>query len=396
MGIEILTGLIYAGWGVSLFGIFLIFGFNICVALGASLRKSKRVDGDPSHTPFVSLVVVARATEDIIARKISNMQSMDYPADRYEVILFLDGAPPGSEDRLRRLGGTNLKCISSAEHHGKNHAINEAVKICRGEILVFSDVEALFGPGTVRQLVQNFSDPAIGGVCARIQYQSGQNKLGKAQALFLGFDRTIKRLESRMGSISSNNGSLYAIRANLFQPIPLTVTDDLFICLGVIKQGGRFIFDPAAVVKIPTRARSPEHEIIRRRRIVCSSLTGLRIHGELLNPGKYGFFSISLLVNKVIRRLLPVLLIILFFSSACLSLLSFKMAVFWALQAAVYGLAIAGARYGDRLRHVPVLGKAGSVAYYFCLGNMGTLRGLMDFMGGKKVSKWDPYGSKST
>ena len=31
-----------------------------------------------------------------------------------------------------------------------------------------------------------------------------------------------------------------------------------------------------------------------------------------------------------------------------------------------------------------------SIAYYFCLGNLGTLLGLRDFLLGKEVARWDP------
>jgi len=37
-----------------------------------------------------------------------------------------------------------------------------------------------------------------------------------------------------------------------------------------------------------------------------------------------------------------------------------------------------------------VLAPASSAAYYFCVGNVGTALGLLDFLRGREAVKWDP------
>ena len=46
----------------------------------------------PAPLPFVSIVIPAHNEEKVVAAKIENTLSLDYPADRYEVLLASDGS----------------------------------------------------------------------------------------------------------------------------------------------------------------------------------------------------------------------------------------------------------------------------------------------------------------
>src|SRR6185503_15625649 len=65
--------------------------------------------------------------------------------------------------------------------------------------------------------------------------------------------------EARLGSVTSNDGKLYAIRRELFRPIAPGATDDLFTCLSVVEQGRRFVFEPRAhaLAQPGPRTRAP-------------------------------------------------------------------------------------------------------------------------------------------
>jgi hypothetical protein len=126
---------------------------------------------------------------------------------------------------------------------------------------------------------------------------------------------------------------------------------------------------------------------VRRRRIVARSLRGIFLKRALLNPLRHGGFALQLLVNKVCRRLLPLFLAFLLGSSLALAPRHPALWALVALQLAFYGLALAHLALRARL---PVLGRPASVAYYFCVGNLGTMLGLWDFLHGRESIKWDP------
>ena len=342
-----------------------------------------------SRLPALSMLVAVRNGGGLISSKIENALSLDYPADLFELVVFSDGSNDDTLKRVESCGDSRVKCFSTAIHHGKAAALNEGMTHCRGEIVVFSDADALLEKDALRNLVRHYQDPRIGGVCGQRVIGDRSAGLKSAQSRYIKFDSLIKGLESRVGSVTSNDGKLYSIRRSLFRPIDAASTDDLFVSLTVISQGFRFIFDPDARAQIRLPSRNHLHEIQRRRRIVSRSLRGIFLNRALLNPFKHGVFSLGLAVNKVVRRLLPICLILLFACSIILSFHSRIALLFLVLQACFYGLALSYPLL-SRIELGKKFRQAAALPVYFCIGNYGTLLGLLDFLMQKSVSKWEP------
>ena len=343
---------------------------------------------------MVSLIVVVRNAEAIIEDKIQNFLSLNYPRDHFEIIILSDGSIDQTEKIISTHKIKSLKFISTPLHLGKSNGLNEAVKNCSGDIIVFSDADALLSTNTLYKIVRHYVNPKIGGISGQRVIYRDNVELKSAQKTYIKFDSTIKNLESRIGSITSNDGKIYSIRRRLFQPIEPAVTDDLYCCHSIIKQKYRFIFEPEARAFIRAPSRNPLHEILRRRRIVSRSLRGIFLMKELLNPFRHGFYSIGLAINKVLRRLLPVCLIFLFLSSSVWSFSNTWITLFFILQLGVYILALFYPLFIKNISDDTIFKakakKYSSLAWYFCIGNYGTFLGLVDFISGKKIIRWDP------
>jgi cellulose synthase/poly-beta-1,6-N-acetylglucosamine synthase-like glycosyltransferase len=340
--------------------------------------------------PSISLLIAVRNGEDSIVDKIKNSLSLHYPPDKYEIVIVSDGSTDRTEALAKPFVGKRVWFLSTGIHKGKNDALNEAFNICSGEIVAFSDVNTILEPDVLLKLVKYFSDPSVGGVCGNKVIVQDNNKLSWSQGIYLKFAASIKKLEGKTGYISSSDGTLYMIRRNLFKNIPPSVTDDLYTCLSVVKQNYGFLFESDAKAFIRASARSTRHEIQRRRRIVIGSLRGIFLMKEMLNPFRYGLFSISLIINKIFRRFLPGFLVLLFFSSLTLSFYHPCMKIFLVLQIAFYSFAIL---YWGILQYIPrlrIIKKIGATVFYFCIGNYGTLLGTIDFLRGRQAVKWEP------
>ena len=369
-------------------GVILVFLLNPLLSLLAVLIKGKKTVKTSSIYPPVSLITVVHNAQNLILDKIKNSLSLDYPSERFEFVIFSDGSTDDTESKIKNLGNGEIRLLSNPVHEGKNSGINSAVQHCNGEIIVFSDAGAMIDKDGIKNLVKYFADPDIGGVCGELVIVKDKTRFSEAQSDYWRFDRTIRILESQAGSISSNTGTLYAIRRELFNPLPPAVTDDLYNCLSVVKQNYRFIFVPDAMSFTQARSIGPAHEVGRRRRIVNRSLRSICLMRELLNPFKFGIFSINLLNRNVIRRLLPVCLIMMFTSNLYLSFYSPWYKAMFLLQVAFY---LSALFYGTLFQKASAFGGAARIAalaYYFCIGNYGTLLGLMDFITGKQFVKW--------
>lgn len=381
--------IVLAAFVLSLAGIGTFFLNPLLIAVGGFFSRGKK-DKYFDSLPIVSIVTVVRNGQELIRAKIENTLVVDYPSDKLELIIYSDGSTDGTEKAAGPFVGDRVKLFSSPDHEGKNAGMNNAVKHCTGDIIVFSDADALFEKDALRFLVRRFGDACVGGVCgSRVISEKGHN-LSKPQGSYIKFDTLIKSLESKSGSISSNDGKIYAIRKELYQAIPDKVTDDLFVALSIVRQGRRFVFEPEAVTFVRTPSRSMEHEVERRRRIVGGSLNGIWIMRELLNPFKFGIFAVRLFINKVLRRLLPAFLITLFFSSLYLSCRISLAALLFLFQSVFYSGAVSYYLIFSRIKKIKLITKLTALAFYFCIGNYGMLRGCIDFLTGNQVGKWTP------
>jgi cellulose synthase/poly-beta-1,6-N-acetylglucosamine synthase-like glycosyltransferase len=138
--------------------------------------------------------------------------------------------------------------------------------------------------------------------------------LGRAEDCYWRYDSALKEAESRVGGATSAQGTLYAVRRALITRLPHAVADDLVISLRVVAQGHRLVFEPAAVAEEAVTDKVAQ-EFNRRVRSTERGWRGLMIMRRLLNPARFGIYSLQLFSHKVLRRLTPFLLVAFFVCS---------------------------------------------------------------------------------
>jgi len=369
----------------------LTFSFYPVIALLLSfISRAGDSSLDENLFPSVTVLIVVRNAEDLLQSKIVNSLALDYPEEKVQVVVVSDGSDDNTVLIAQNITNERVVLFIQQDHCGKSAAINNFIHECTGDIIIFSDVDAVLNSDAVSKLIDHFKYSDVGGVCGQRVIKSDLTKITKPQKDYIKVDSLIKTLENRSGSITSNDGKLFAIRKELFCSIEDGVTDDMFVMLSVVKQGYRFLFEPDAIAYICTPSRSNKHEIERRRRITTGSIRGILYNKVLLNPGKYGFYSLKLLINKILRRLMPVCLIAIFFSSLILSLSHTLMLTFVLAQAAFYLFAVLYPLLFQSIKKDTLFTKVSAVLWYFCLGNYGQLLGLIDCILKKTVTKWDP------
>ncbi len=392
------------GWSLLLMGstgLLTVFAGYPALARLAALRtkRGSAAEGDGETNDArglesVSVIVAMRNAETLLPAKLDSLFALEIAKGRLQVLLASDGSTDGTVAAARRAAAeapehVEVQVIELQQHHGKHVALNEAAARANGDVLVFSDVDALLEPDALTWLVRALAQRGVGGVCGRRMIGERDAYLGSAQSSYVALDSGLKGIESRTGSITSNDGKLYAIRSWLFEPIAPGVTDDLFASMSVVRQGGRFVYEGRARAWIRTPSRTSRHEVSRRRRIVCRSLRGIWLQRQVLNPARTGLYGVGLTLNKVGRRLLPFLLLA---SLLGLALLARESWIARALTAAAaLGVTTALMQpYLARLSLPGPLAKALGMAHYFLVGCAGTALGCLDFLLNRRVVRWDP------
>jgi cellulose synthase/poly-beta-1,6-N-acetylglucosamine synthase-like glycosyltransferase len=216
--------------------------------------------------------------------------------------------------------GSDRVRLLDLPRRGKGPTLNDAVAASPGEILVFTDADVVTPPDAMRQLVAPFADPRVGAVAAE-KRDRDHGGTGAARASWRA-RRTVRRMLSRLGSVSGAQGHLYALRRELYRPLPPDVVDDFAIPARALVAGQRLVYAPGAVVSpLPGAFAADAPRTVQfRRRVRLTALWLRAVWGvrELLNPLRHGFFAFQLLSHKLLRRLLFVPLIALVPASAML------------------------------------------------------------------------------
>jgi len=271
---------------------------------------------------------------------------------------------------------------------GKLRALSAAAEVASGEIFVFSDADTLLAPGSLRYLAENFADPEVGGVAGRktVREAGSEEQLGRSEGLYRRFDEWMKEQESRIGCAVAADGTLHAVRRELFDPgHDAAAADDMAISTRVVGQGYRLVYDPRATVSVepPSNSGSELQRKIRIANQVTRALLGL-------GPAFWtsGFYSLELISHKLMRYLVPLFLLLLMASNL---LLAGSQQGIWAgllvLQSAFYCLAFLGAKVH---RHANVRSKLLTIPFYFCLMNFAVLLALVSVLKGERITHWLP------
>jgi cellulose synthase/poly-beta-1,6-N-acetylglucosamine synthase-like glycosyltransferase len=383
------------GWFVlfaaSLAGcLYIYFGYPVLILLLARLRP--RSIGRRQIRPSLSIIIPVYNEERVIDQKLRNTLALEYPAEGLEILVVSDGSTDATEAMVLGCDDERLRLVC-LDRQGKAFALNEGARHAQGEILVFTDANSDLEPDSLIHLVEAFGDSEVGGVCGNKKYRStvGGDVIDQGENLYWRYDKWQKGLESRVGSIFAADGTLYAVRRQLFRPIEDPAqADDIAISTRVVLQGYRLVYEPRAVALEDPPLEGLD-EFKRKVRVTNHSVRSLLNLGSALWTS--GFYSVELLSHKFFRHLVPFFLISLFVSILVLAQSSPVFRWLLGLQIVFYALGLLGfALRRARLGRIRIL----SVPYYFCLVNAAALVGVLSIMAGWRRGVWTPRGGFSS
>ena len=184
-------------------------GLPAALSVGQRLR-SRPIGGDKPLPPVITVVIAAHNEQADLPAKLTDLQQQDLPAGvELQVIVASDGS---SDDTVALASAHALDpIVLDLPRGGKANALNAALALAKGDIVVFSDANSRLGPEAIGVLLGPFSDPEVGGVAGRQRYgDPSQSITGESE--YWAYEDRLKILESSIGSVVSATGALYAVR----------------------------------------------------------------------------------------------------------------------------------------------------------------------------------------
>lgn len=328
----------------------------------------------------VSMIVSVYNEESVIQEKIENALSLKYPAELLEIIISSDGSTDKTHEIVSRYDDPRV-VLKRFERVGKTECLNRVVPEAKGDIVLFTDANAMFPPDLLEQVSGNFVDPDVGLVTGWTKYLKaggGEDVTGAYSKL----EKITKRWESLVCSCVGADGAVFAIRKSLFRPLDVGDINDFIIPLNVVGQGKRVVLDPEVYCR-EEAADDEEKAYGRQVRITTRTLWAIRRNLGFLNFREFGVFSFFLLSHKVLRLAAPFFFI-----------LAFVLNIFLVGQSWVYGITFTcfvlflGIGFLGLFGFVK--GSVASICKFFLLTLSAQFVGWMRMAAGIKDTTWTP------
>lgn len=362
--------------------VYIFIGYPIVLAVLSGLfAKTVRRE---EITPEVSLIISAYNEQDVIREKLENTLALDYPQEKLEVIVASEAAD-GTNDIVRQYAGRGVVLHAFENREGKSATLWRTVPLARGEILVFSDANAMYHRDAIRKLVRNFADPRVGCVSGRLTYVNpGDSAIGQGETAYWEFEFLLKGMLSRIMKLSGGvNGSIFAIRKSLYRPVDKTRGDDFELSNRIQIEGHGVVLEPEAF-SFEEASSTSRQEFRRKVRLATWNLQStLILMREALAAGEF-LTAFILFSHRFLRYTTPLWLLALFASN--LFLLEGALAWFFVLQCLFYLMAAAGCVLEKRRRPVKALFL---IPFYFCMVNGAALLALMKNFTRKTDVLWE-------
>lgn len=325
-------------------------------------RPPRSAPGEPS----VSLIVPAYREEGVIAERVRNALELDWPRDRLEVIVAVDGGDPGTAAAARAAGAD---LVLELPREGKVRAQDAAVARARGDLLAFSDANAFWRTDALRALAAVFADPEVAYACGAVEFSRPDGT--SQEGLYWRYEMWLRERESDIASITAGNGAIYAVRREAYFEGDPRVSHDLAFPFALVKRGWRCVH-VAGARATERMVPSIEGEWRRKRRMMAHAWPAV-VSGGLADPRGYPpLYAWMIVSHRLLRYATPFLHLIALLTARGRAL---------ALQTGVLAAAAAAGRVPAR----PLL-----VARHYVLTTASIAFGLADWLRRGTPAGWDP------
>ena len=337
------------------------------------------------NTRKLSVLIIGHNEAGRLPKKIASVLSSDDAHLIDEIIVASDGSTDDTAEVIAALNEPRVKLIEFSQRRGKPSVLNDVIPQCRHEIVVLSDARQELDRRAIAELAANFADEQVGVVSGELVFRAEENTTTASHGVgfYWRYEKFIRKSEGRFRSVPGATGALYALRRDLFRPIPpQTILDDVVIPMQAVTAGYRCLFESSAIA-FDRPSDSTAKEAIRKRRTIAGAAQLIVNHPEWLlpwrNPIWFEFVS-----HKLARLASPLLLVAAAVANFELASNHTAYAVLMTCHVTFYGSAIAGWLF-QRAGHRSSL--FGAPLMFLSL-NVTTVAALWDAVRGRFRATW--------
>lgn len=377
---------------ISLFiAFYTFFGYGIVLYFLIKVRravKGKRVIAEKgSYIPNVTMIIAAYNEADIMDEKIANTLALEYPADKFKIIIVSDGSNDATPDVVKKY--PVIYGMHVPERNGKIAAVHRAMKEVTSEIVVFTDANTFLNSDALLYICRHYADAKVGAVSGEKKVQAAEVADATAgEGFYWKYESTLKKWDSELYSVVGAAGELFSIRTALYEAVPPdSILDDFMISLRVAEKGYRIAYEPLAYAT-EHGSESIAEELKRKIRISAGGIQSILWLKSLMNPFKNPVLAFEYVSHRVLRwTVTPFLLILAFILNGIIAVHTGEWLYvgLFACQCLFYLMALLGWMLEKKQVKIKIL----FIPYYFCMMNYAVIAGIRRYMKKQQSAAWE-------
>ena len=361
-------------------------GYQISLLILNKILKPKSIKKDFTYMPTVTLMIVAHNEEKVIREKLENALNLDYPEDRFEILVTSDFSTDKTNDIVKEVisenKNRNIKLYEVKERKGKTNAQNEGARTVNSEIIVMTDANSILEKKSIKEIVSAFTDDNIAYVTGKLCYKnSNENEVSNSENTYWSLDTKIRDIESRLQTITAGNGALYACRKKDYIEFDPMKSHDIEMPFYYALQGKKAIANHDAIA-FEKAGENIKDEFKRKIRMNKGILRAILPSIKILNIFKYKWYTYFYLGHRSFRYLLWFMHFLLFVTSFLLLKFNFIYLCAFLLQIIMYILALI--KYIFKIDN-----KILNFIYYYFVTIIAQFIGVINCITGKEKPFWE-------
>lgn len=346
--------------------------------------------------PYLFIVMAVYNEEKVIDKKLQSIFDTSYPTHRFQVLIGSDHSNDKThaiiESYQKKYNNISLQVFGG--RNGKIRIVNQLIASSENEIakhknaiFVMTDANVFFTEKMLFELIKHFKNEKVGLVGANVlNINIKDTGISFQEKWYIQRENVIKHREGILwGSMMGAFGACYAMRTNLFLPVPQNfIVDDFFLTMSVLKQQKIAIKELRAICYEDV-SEDIFQEFKRKKRISAGNFQNLHTFSDLLLPNKKGI-AFSFWSHKVLRWLSPVFIIFAFVSSLLLAPQNLFFQIALLLQIGLFTIPFFEFLAQKIGLHIKLL----RFITYFYLMNIALLIGMFNYLKGIQSNVWQP------
>jgi len=181
--------------------------------------KTEYLEKKSEYWPSVDIVVPCFNESKTIIATINSLLNLDYPKDKFKVVVIDDGSTDDSLKTLQIFKGNSQVEIHHKENGGKFTALNFAIENSQADLFGCLDADSFVDKDALKNMMPYFENPKIMAVVPSIKVHAPGNVLQKIQKIEYGWGIFVRKVLTYLNALHVTPGPFTIFRRKIFENV---------------------------------------------------------------------------------------------------------------------------------------------------------------------------------